>query len=112
MQFDDGEIYVVNYIVDDSPKAFIKGYSFRAEEFLIYAVWGKSSFPAENPISHDKQRQKRHLLYFPQGKSENAFLCVLARYLKILRPIGLRGPPPLIIIPQKAAFGGVKPSAA
>ena len=35
VQFDDGEIYVVNYIVDDSPKAFIKGYSFRAEEFLI-----------------------------------------------------------------------------
>lgn len=35
VQFDDGEIYVVNYIVDNSPKAFIKGYSFRAEEFLI-----------------------------------------------------------------------------
>ncbi|MBQ8509851.1 MAG: exo-alpha-sialidase [Clostridia bacterium] len=35
VQFDDGEIYVVNYIVDDAPKAQIRGYSFRAEEFLL-----------------------------------------------------------------------------
>lgn len=34
-QFDDGEIYVVNYMVDDAPKAFIKGSSFRAEDYLI-----------------------------------------------------------------------------
>jgi len=35
VQFDDGEIYVVNYIVDDAPKAHIRGYSFRAEELFI-----------------------------------------------------------------------------
>ena len=34
-QFDDGEIYVVNYMVDDAPKAFINGSSFRAEDYLI-----------------------------------------------------------------------------
>jgi sialidase-1 len=35
VQFDDGEIYVVNYLVDDAPKAQIRGYSLRAEDFLI-----------------------------------------------------------------------------
>ncbi len=35
VQFADGEIYVVNYIVDDAPKAQIRGYSFRPEEFYI-----------------------------------------------------------------------------
>lgn len=35
VQFDDGEIYVVNYIVDDAPSAFILGSSFRAEDYLI-----------------------------------------------------------------------------
>jgi sialidase-1 len=35
VQFDDGEIYVVNYILDDAPKAQIRGYSLRAEDFLL-----------------------------------------------------------------------------
>lgn len=35
VQFDDGEIYVVNYIVDDAPKAQIRGYSFREEDFIL-----------------------------------------------------------------------------
>jgi len=35
VQFDDGEIYVVTYIVDDAPKAQIRGYSFREEDFLL-----------------------------------------------------------------------------
>ena len=35
VQFDDGEIYVVNYIVDDAPGAFILGSAFRAEDYLI-----------------------------------------------------------------------------
>ncbi|MFC5466278.1 sialidase family protein [Lederbergia graminis] len=35
VQFEDGEIYVVQYIVDDAPKAQIRGYSFTEEEFLI-----------------------------------------------------------------------------
>jgi len=35
VQYDDGEIYVVNYIVDDAPKAQIRGYSFRPEDLLI-----------------------------------------------------------------------------
>ena len=33
--YPDGEIYVVNYIVDDAPKAQIRGYSFRKDNFLI-----------------------------------------------------------------------------
>ena len=35
VQFPDGEIYVVNYIVDDAPKAQIRGYSLSAEDFLL-----------------------------------------------------------------------------
>ena len=35
VQFDDGEIYVVNYIKDDSEKAYIRGYSFYTEDFIL-----------------------------------------------------------------------------
>jgi hypothetical protein len=35
VQFQDDEIYVVNYILDDSPKAQVRGYSLRAEDFLL-----------------------------------------------------------------------------
>lgn len=35
VQFEDGEIYVVNYIVDDAPKGQIRGYSFRENDFLL-----------------------------------------------------------------------------
>lgn len=35
VQFDDGEIYVVNYIVDDSPTAQIRGYSFHMEDVIL-----------------------------------------------------------------------------
>ncbi len=35
VQFEDGEIYVVNYIVDDAPKAQIRGYSFREEDVVL-----------------------------------------------------------------------------
>lgn len=35
VQFPDGEIYIVNYIVDDAPKAQIRGYSMSEKEFLI-----------------------------------------------------------------------------
>jgi hypothetical protein len=35
VQFPDGEIYVVNYIVDDAPKAQIRGYSLRPEDILL-----------------------------------------------------------------------------
>jgi len=35
VQFEDGEIYVVNYIVDDAEKAQIRGYSFREEDFVL-----------------------------------------------------------------------------
>ena len=37
VQFDDGEIYVVNYILDDAPKGQIRGYSLRMEDFLLEA---------------------------------------------------------------------------
>ena len=34
-QFSDGEIYVVNYIKDDSDKAYIRGYSFYPEDIVL-----------------------------------------------------------------------------
>ena len=34
-QFDDGEIYMVNYIVDDAPKAHIRGYSLTMEDLVL-----------------------------------------------------------------------------
>ena len=35
VQFPDGEIYIVNYILDDAPKAQIRGYALRPEDFLL-----------------------------------------------------------------------------
>ena len=35
VQFDDGEIYVVTYIVDDAPKAQIRGYALQPGDFLL-----------------------------------------------------------------------------
>ncbi|KIL41974.1 hypothetical protein SD70_03675 [Gordoniibacillus kamchatkensis] len=35
VQFDDGEIYVVQYIADDSPNCQIRGYSLREDAFLL-----------------------------------------------------------------------------
>lgn len=35
VQFSDGEIYVVNYIKDDSDKAHIRGYSFYPEDIVL-----------------------------------------------------------------------------
>lgn len=35
VQFEDGEIYIANYIVDDAPKAHIRGYSLREEDFIL-----------------------------------------------------------------------------
>lgn len=35
VQFDDGEIYIVQYIVDDAPKGQIRGYALREEHFIL-----------------------------------------------------------------------------
>jgi len=35
VQFPDGEIYVVNYIVDDAPKAQIRGYTLTESDFIL-----------------------------------------------------------------------------
>lgn len=35
VQFEDGEIYVVSYIVDDAPKGQIRGYSLREGDFML-----------------------------------------------------------------------------
>jgi hypothetical protein len=35
VQFDDDEIYIVNYIVDDAPNGQIRGYSLTMEDFLV-----------------------------------------------------------------------------
>lgn len=35
VQFENEEIYIVNYIVDDAPKAHIRGYSLREEDFVL-----------------------------------------------------------------------------
>jgi len=34
-QFDDGEVYIVNYIVDNAPKGHIRGYSLRMSDFVM-----------------------------------------------------------------------------
>ena len=38
VQFDDGEIYIVNYIMDDAPKGQIRGYSLSMDDFLLPEV--------------------------------------------------------------------------
>ena len=35
VQFDDGEITIVNYILDDAPKAYIRGYSLHLSDFVL-----------------------------------------------------------------------------
>lgn len=35
VQFDDGELYLVNYIVDDAPHAQIRGYALREADFIL-----------------------------------------------------------------------------
>ena len=35
VQFDDGEIFIANYVVDDAPKGQIRGYSLRMEDFML-----------------------------------------------------------------------------
>lgn len=35
VQFEDGEIYIVNYIMDDAPKAQIRGYSLYPSDIII-----------------------------------------------------------------------------
>ena len=35
VQFDDGEIYIVNYIMDDAKKAQIRGYSLTIDDFFL-----------------------------------------------------------------------------
>ena len=35
VQFDDGEIYIVNYIVDDAPKGQIRGYALGMDDFIL-----------------------------------------------------------------------------
>jgi len=44
VQFPDGEIYVVNYIVDDAPKAHIRGYAFRESDLLL-PDWPEAGAP-------------------------------------------------------------------
>jgi sialidase-1 len=36
VQFADGEIYIVNYIVDDAPNGQIRGYSLRVDDFILH----------------------------------------------------------------------------
>ncbi len=40
VQFDDGEIYIVNYIIDDAPAGHIRGYGLQLSDFIL---------PLENP---------------------------------------------------------------
>jgi sialidase-1 len=35
VQFEDGEVYIVNYIMDDAPKAQIRGYALRMDDFVL-----------------------------------------------------------------------------
>jgi sialidase-1 len=40
VQFEDGMIYVVNYILDDAPKAQIRGYTLNERDFLLDEACG------------------------------------------------------------------------
>lgn len=42
VQFDDGEIFVINYIMDDADKAYIRGYKFRPEDIELSPPKGTS----------------------------------------------------------------------
>jgi sialidase-1 len=73
VQFDDGEIYAVNYTVDDSParrtreppghdgdyavypRAFIRGYSFYEDEFMGRPV--PRAVAENNPSGEDAVRE-------------------------------------------------------
>lgn len=35
VQFDDGEIYIANYVMDDAPKGQIRGYALQMEDFML-----------------------------------------------------------------------------
>ena len=35
VQFDDGEIYIANYVLDDAPKGQIRGYSVQMADFML-----------------------------------------------------------------------------
>ena len=35
VQFDDGEIYIANYVVDDAPKGQIRGYALSLADFIL-----------------------------------------------------------------------------
>ena len=48
VQFEDGEIYIVNYIKDDADKAFIRGYSFFI--FLLFCVCYNSIVNVDNLV--------------------------------------------------------------
>lgn len=37
VQFDDNDIYIANYIVDDWPRGQIRGYALQPEELLVTA---------------------------------------------------------------------------
>jgi sialidase-1 len=39
VQFDDGEIYIVNYIMDDAPKAQIRGYSLKPSDIVLSQIF-------------------------------------------------------------------------
>jgi len=45
VQFDDGEVYIVNYIKDDAPKAQIRGYSLNLDQLIVA--------PSEHEESHN-----------------------------------------------------------
>ncbi len=36
VQLDDGDLYVVNYVTDDAPRAFIRGYRVGREDWYLY----------------------------------------------------------------------------
>jgi len=49
VQFDDGEIYVVNYIMDDAPKAQIRGYALHSGDFLLQDTPSRRQSAAGTP---------------------------------------------------------------
>ncbi|HPP12396.1 MAG TPA: sialidase family protein, partial [bacterium] len=51
VQFPDGEIYAVNYLVDEAAKAWIRGYSFFPEDIILPQTQSSSEAgSAHNPV--------------------------------------------------------------
>ncbi len=74
-QFDDGEIYVVNYIVDDAvDKGQIRGYALRPEEFYL---WGGEADRVQGLFCLWQKNEAARLRFIPRSGASylRCFMC-------------------------------------